>query len=423
MTDQADAVAFAVLKEFDRLPAKRKPQIRDNGTREWVPMSGIVAKHGDGSLTCLALATGMKCLPTAKVSAANGNILHDWHAEVFCIRAFNHFLLTECKAELTGTRSSSYVRQRISTDTKLTTRGHHHVQVPSFAWREDVTLHMYCSEAPCGDASMELTIAAQDDSAPWEAPLSRRMMERNGLSPNEDRTTSSTPDLLLLGRACFSHLGVVRRKPARPDAPPSLSKSCSDKLAARQCTSLLSSVAALHVAPENIYLTSLILPESQFSATAVERCFSPQGRMAGIKGPWDGGYVFRPFQVRTTRLEFGFSRRGIGKESIQYVASNLATAWTCTGLGENVVAGVLQGRKKTDPKAGCAVSRRNMWELAQDVARLADIDETVLRHESYAELKGTELLESRRQVKQDLRADALKGWLRNAGDEDFRLAG
>lgn len=53
---EADAVATTVLEEFDRLSAKRKPQIRDNGTREWVPLSGIVAKHADGSLECLALA-------------------------------------------------------------------------------------------------------------------------------------------------------------------------------------------------------------------------------------------------------------------------------------------------------------------------------------------------------------------------------
>lgn len=54
--DEADAVASTVLKEFGRLSAKRKPQVRDNGTREWVPISGIVAKHVDGSLKCLALA-------------------------------------------------------------------------------------------------------------------------------------------------------------------------------------------------------------------------------------------------------------------------------------------------------------------------------------------------------------------------------
>jgi hypothetical protein len=32
------------LEEFRKLPAKRKPTVRDNGLREWVPLSGIVVK-------------------------------------------------------------------------------------------------------------------------------------------------------------------------------------------------------------------------------------------------------------------------------------------------------------------------------------------------------------------------------------------
>lgn len=39
-----DAIASAVLEEFSKLPAKRKPSVRDNGLHEWVPMAGIVAK-------------------------------------------------------------------------------------------------------------------------------------------------------------------------------------------------------------------------------------------------------------------------------------------------------------------------------------------------------------------------------------------
>lgn len=56
MPAEADEVASIVLDLFSKLPAKRKPSIRDNGTREWVPLAGIVARHGDGSLKCLALA-------------------------------------------------------------------------------------------------------------------------------------------------------------------------------------------------------------------------------------------------------------------------------------------------------------------------------------------------------------------------------
>lgn len=46
----SDAIASAVLEEFSKLPAKRKPSVRDNGLHEWVPMAGIVAK---GDTSCM----------------------------------------------------------------------------------------------------------------------------------------------------------------------------------------------------------------------------------------------------------------------------------------------------------------------------------------------------------------------------------
>lgn len=344
------------------------------------------------------------------------------------MRAFNHFILEECKAVLAEGKLSPYLRLRSDADAN-TKNGS---CPPPFAWREDVSLHMYCSEAPCGDASMELTISAQEDATPWEVPLSRHMIERNGLESSTSSSSPSldpapaTPDLLLLGRACFSLLGVVRRKPARPDAPPTLSKSCSDKLALKQCTSLLSSVASLLVSPRGVYLESLVLPESQFSEKACERCFSTRGRMAGVgemKGRWVGGYEFMPFEVKTTGLEFAFSRRGGDQveSETRYVPSNLATAWTANGLMENIIGGVMQGRKQTDPRGGSAVCRRKMWSLAREIAELAGIHNVVPEDGTYKKFKESKVLAERRRVKEDLRTAALKGWVRNLGDEGFGL--
>lgn len=350
----------------------------------------------------------MKCLPASKIPSARGAVLHDWHAEVLVIRAFNHFVLQECKAVVTDGKDSPYIRRTISTATDEPPEQKHH-----FCWREDVTLHMYCSEAPCGDASMELTISAQQDASPWETPLPPHLM------PEE----VSAPEVALLGRACFSQLGVVRRKPARADAPPSLSKSCSDKLALKQCTSLLGSPAALLVSPAGVYLSSLVLPESQFSAAACERCFSARGRLAPLgaaEAEWRQGYVFRPFEVRTTSLEFEYSRRGPGHgEGLRYVASNLATAWSCNGLAENLIGGVIQGWKQSDARAGSAVSRGKMWALQHEVSRQVRPDGIPPTLGTYGALKDGPELAMRRRVKKDVRTEALKGWVRNTGDDDF----
>lgn len=39
-----DEIADAVLKNFGSWEKKRKPLVRTNGVREWVPLSGIVAQ-------------------------------------------------------------------------------------------------------------------------------------------------------------------------------------------------------------------------------------------------------------------------------------------------------------------------------------------------------------------------------------------
>lgn len=41
---RSDAIASAVLSEYEQLAANRKPAVRTNGIREWVPLSGIVVE-------------------------------------------------------------------------------------------------------------------------------------------------------------------------------------------------------------------------------------------------------------------------------------------------------------------------------------------------------------------------------------------
>jgi tRNA-specific adenosine deaminase 1 len=90
----------------------------------------------------------MKCLPVSKLPQANGVALHDWHAEVLAIRAFNRFILDECRrlAE-DGSAESEYLRRRTQEELPTASDTPWHCQ--PFAWREELTLHMYCSEAPC----------------------------------------------------------------------------------------------------------------------------------------------------------------------------------------------------------------------------------------------------------------------------------
>ncbi|RGP68082.1 trna-specific adenosine deaminase 1 [Fusarium sporotrichioides] len=407
MTSQADSIAQAVLQQFHKLPAKRKPAVRDNGLHEWVPLSGIVAEQ-NGVLTCLALATGMKCLPVSKIAQSNGVGIHDWHAEILAIRTFNRFLLDECQSLLENEDKLSILQR------KKQTSNSDGMYLQSFEIKDDVKLHMYCSEAPCGDASMELTMASQEDASAWAAP-----------TPTT-RTPDPNADISLLGRACFSRTGIVRRKPARGDAPPTLSKSCSDKLALKQCTSLLSALTSLFIDTTNAYIHNIVLPESQHSDVACRRAFSEEGRLKPLAGKmWLGGYSFKQFSTMTTSLEFEFSKMAVKARADKISASNLAATWSSSGFEENIIGGVIQGRKAFNTNAASRMSRRSMWEAARGLADRLGIGCSVtalyLKSGTYRDVKQGQLTAHRRRVKEEAREAALVGWIRNDGGSDFQL--
>ncbi len=261
---------------------------------------------------------------------------------------------------------------------------------------------------------MELTMAAQTDTSPWEIPPTL-----------VDDDSPPSAGVSLPGRAYFSKLGVVRRKPARGDAPPTMSKSCSDKLSLKQCTSLLSSLVSLLVSPKDVYLKSLVLPESQYSETGCTRCFSAQGRMRDVAGmKWPGGYSFSPLNVHTTCVEFAFSRRSVARRTEKSIGSNLAVAWSKHGLEESLVGGVLQGRKQFHLRGSSLVSRRMLWTLLLDVTEPGAVCTDIHKYlgaGTYGGVKDGDLLTSRRRVKADVKGRALQGWLSNDGDSAFGL--
>ncbi|KXT02799.1 hypothetical protein AC578_5377 [Pseudocercospora eumusae] len=341
----------------------------------------------------------MKCLPQNKIGLANGNILHDSHAEVLAIRSFNRFLLDEC-AELArggfgNENPSAWIKWRIRGGKQAEHR-------PPFALQEDVKIHMYTSQTPCGDASMELTMSSQEDSTPWAVRQEGEM----------------------LGRGNFDQLGVVRRKPARPDAPQTLSKSCSDKLAMKECTGLLSGVVSCLVEVKGTWLSTLVVPEEEWrlGKVGMERAWGRNGRMAPlgaqeVQERWrQHGYQFRPFDIQTTSRTFAFAKPITPDPNV--LPSNLSTLRT-PRRQETIINGVLQGRKQFDPKGASCVSRRLLWKTALDVALLVGV--TVLVKRTYAEMKGSHELKARESIKKDVKELALKPWARNEGDEEFTL--
>ena len=125
---------------------------------------------------------------------------------------------------------------------------------------------------------------------------------------------------------------------------------------------------------------------------------------------WPGGYSYRPFNVRTTELEFDFSRRSLPSSKTESKGSNVSAVWT-PNIQETLVNGVLQGRKQADPKGASAVSKRRMWEIVSSAIGKLDKDTT----SPVSELE-SEAPQQRRLVKDDVTSAALTGWIRNHDD-------
>ncbi len=206
---------------------------------------------------------------------------------------------------------------------------------------------------------------------------------------------------------------------ARRDSPPTLSKSCSDKLALKQCMSLLSSPTSLLVSPTNAYLDTLILPRSRYRPEACERSFGAEGRMKPVATQtWSGGYAFHPFKFDTTELAFKYSRHNAGASLIGPTKGcNISAVWN-PYIQETLINGVLQGRKQTDPRGASALSKARMFSQYLEVHSMQEMrwshgSVAIFDHTS---LKKSDALKVRRQVKTMAKEKALKGWDGNSDD-------
>lgn len=199
--EDADQIAKVCLQQYNSFgKGGAKPRIRQDGRFEWTVLAGIVLSI-DSEWHCIALATGVKALPFSHLSK-HGDLLHDSHAEVLARRAARHWLLQrllEESEDLTSSRLKGIPRIYIKDDTNS----------PPFGISKSARLHMYCSTLPCGDLSSSLIVNEQHEHS-------------NGVSSI----------IVLRGRnMSSSNQTHIRTKPGRPQAEPSISMSCSDKVA------------------------------------------------------------------------------------------------------------------------------------------------------------------------------------------------
>jgi tRNA-specific adenosine deaminase 1 len=373
--------------------------------------------------TLILSRTGSKCLPVSAISKCDGMVLHDSHAEVLALRALNRFLLSEVLAVLQK-GLVQYVSPFISFRAiEVNQRPEQLCPRQPFEIRGNVSIWMFSTEAPCGDASMEVLMAEKEgDVEPWDRNLDCKDV--------------------LQGRGYFSALGTVRRKPSRRDAETTMSKSCTDKLTLCQVTSILSSPANLIIAStESAYLSGLIVPSTSYSEKGFRRAFGLSGRLASIQiSQLPSCVQFHPF--KTTVLPSGFNAFPFSKTDAAQgplKAGNVSAVFvknlqkSNSDVDETILGGVKQGHRPfaNDPKKASVVCRLRLWELVRSIIDYVQEEESVpveTRHEllhanawmTYGELKASDLNAHRRAAK-EIATQSLGKWPKNSGDESWSL--
>ena len=238
MPPEADEIARLCLQTYESLPqGGAKPQIRSNGRHEWTVLAGAVVHTNSSNPTVVALATGAKCTPYERLSP-QGDVLHDCHAEVLVRRGVRAWLLERLIKEKKCSDSVIDHLPRVFVPVAWD------LEVPvRWSLAPHVRLSWYISMLPCGEASSS-------------ALQIQHFLDDGHLRTSDTHTSRG----VLRGRDmpyASSSACILRSKPGRADAPPSISMSCSDKFMLWNAVGIQGALLSRWLEP--IYIDQVVL--------------------------------------------------------------------------------------------------------------------------------------------------------------------
>ena len=300
-TDIANRIAKCAIDHYDNnIPSNGgKPQIG----REWTVYAAIVAcKNSSISINnddvddmwVVSCATGSKCTSihsvVSSLPASNndnvyddsicqcykGMLLKDSHAEALCRRGLVACLWNEIENYLQQYTNNNTSSEGVTSTRQLLEVCNNNTDGLTFKLKKYITLHMYISDSPCGDATI-YEIRKQQESEETELNFTGAKLILSDTNRKNDSITStltcshdtgdnSKQSTITLGREDTQQRGELRLKSSRSNiSNRSTSMSCSDKLVRWGVLGLQGTLLSTYIS-EPIILSSVCVSKDPRSA-------------------------------------------------------------------------------------------------------------------------------------------------------------
>uniref|UniRef100_A0A1B0AQ59 tRNA-specific adenosine deaminase 1 n=1 Tax=Glossina palpalis gambiensis TaxID=67801 RepID=A0A1B0AQ59_9MUSC len=246
-----EKMASMCFAKFKSLPKTGKPT-----DTEWTVLAAVVeCDEKGGTCKVVSLGCGTKCIGKSKL-CKRGLILNDSHAEVLARRSLLRYFYKEIKKAINAPKEKQSIFTWCEKRRKL-------------YLKTGVTYHFLSTQLPCGDACIK---TSSNDLHEYHEPNAKKLK-----TTNEYDSENSLGDLVYTGaklldpqhKDCMEQsVGAMRTKPGKGE--PTLSMSCSDKLAKWQLMGIQGALIAALLA-EPIYLKSMTFYGNNSSLECLER--------------------------------------------------------------------------------------------------------------------------------------------------------
>ncbi|KAJ2063455.1 hypothetical protein GGI17_001671 [Coemansia sp. S146] len=299
-TSLADRIAQCVIDSYHALPKRGKPTSKGSGKEEWTVLAGFVIEdtrpETSERFTCVALGTGLKCLHSEQLRPF-GDAVHDSHAEIVARRALVVYLMNQLQLSMaTAPCEMPKIFNLQPGSTKY-----------RFGVHGQLQLHLYTSQCPCGDATVESLKTAEDSDSNEQPQLKRRRVNEGVIRGHQD----------------FGSLGTLRLKPGRADSIPTLSMSCSDKVARWNAIGVQGSLLAQLIDP--IYLSSIVVGDL-YNWQSIDRAINQRVTNALLDKQLPDGYRANRCTIEQTTVVFERSQTAMKNTTVSSSKDEVVTA-------------------------------------------------------------------------------------------------